>query len=120
MTVRTEVIRTCDICPEGKKTSKGVETHTITLDGQQYEYEACARHSTALEKIAAPYVGAGRRQSSAKVTVKTRSTAQRGHSAAIRVWAKDHGIKLSERGRIPADVVSQWEEREIPALAATG
>jgi hypothetical protein len=28
----------------------------------------------------------------------------------VREWAKQQGIEVSERGRIPASVVSQYEE----------
>jgi hypothetical protein len=28
--------------------------------------------------------------------------------AAVRAWAKSSGIKVSERGRIPADIVDQY------------
>ena len=38
-----------------------------------------------------------------------RTTASRERGAHIRAWAKDHGIALSCRGRIPADVGKQYQ-----------
>jgi hypothetical protein len=38
-----------------------------------------------------------------------RTTASRGRSADIRAWAKDQGVALSGRGRIPASIVQQYE-----------
>jgi uncharacterized protein (DUF4415 family) len=31
-------------------------------------------------------------------------------SRAVRAWAKSHRIKVSSRGRIPADVVAKFRE----------
>ena len=38
-----------------------------------------------------------------------RTAASRQRSGDIRAWAKDHGMAVSERGRIPADVVAQYQ-----------
>jgi hypothetical protein len=35
--------------------------------------------------------------------------AKRQHSATIRQWAQQQGIQVSERGRIPEEVVAQYE-----------
>jgi hypothetical protein len=40
---------------------------------------------------------------------RTRSGAGREQSARIREWAKQHGKKISERGRIPADILAEYE-----------
>jgi Lsr2 len=37
-----------------------------------------------------------------------RTTASGQRSGDIRAWAKDHGIAVSERGRIPAGVIEQY------------
>jgi hypothetical protein len=44
-----------------------------------------------------------------------RTVASRRRSHAIRAWALEHGIELSERGRIPASVVEQYERTGRPA-----
>jgi len=38
-----------------------------------------------------------------------RTVASRARSTDIRSWAKDHGIALSDRERIPADVAGQYQ-----------
>jgi len=37
-----------------------------------------------------------------------RTAANRQHSGDIRAWAKEHGVAVSERGRIPATVIEQY------------
>ena len=38
-----------------------------------------------------------------------RTPSARRDSAAVRAWAKEHGIEMSERGRIPASVIELYE-----------
>jgi hypothetical protein len=38
-----------------------------------------------------------------------RSAAGRDQTAGIRAWAKDKGIQVNDRGRIPASVVKEYE-----------
>jgi hypothetical protein len=47
-----------------------------------------------------------------KMTLPTpwvRTPSSRERSGDIRAWAKDQGITVSERGRIPASVVEQYQ-----------
>jgi hypothetical protein len=41
----------------------------------------------------------------------SRPASSREHGAGIRAWAKEHGIEVSDRGRIPASVIEQYEAR---------
>jgi hypothetical protein len=41
---------------------------------------------------------------------KRRTAAHRQHSAEIRAWAKRSGMEVSDRGRIPAHVIKDYEE----------
>jgi hypothetical protein len=40
---------------------------------------------------------------------KRRTAANRQHSADIRAWAKRSGTEVSDRGRIPAQVITRYE-----------
>ncbi|WP_300610882.1 histone-like nucleoid-structuring protein Lsr2, partial [Trebonia sp.] len=40
---------------------------------------------------------------------RARSGAGREQSARIREWAKSRGFKVNERGRIPANIVAEYE-----------
>ena len=44
-----------------------------------------------------------------------RTPSSRERSGDIRAWAKDQGIAVSERGRIPASVVEQYQAATTPA-----
>ena len=106
MATLTQVTLTCDVC--GK--AKDVQTRTIGLDGKTYEIDLCPKDDKSLNKTAAEYV------SNARKITATRVTRENGHrprsrteTAAIRGWAKASGMKISDRGRVPATVFRDYE-----------
>jgi hypothetical protein len=79
-----------------------VETVGFALDGVAYEIDLSAKNAAGLRDALAVYVGAGRRMGGRR---KTRGGAVRGTSPSdIRAWARSNGWKVSDRGRVPADV----------------
>ena len=88
------------------------ETVTFALDGTTYEIDLTTKNAKALRDALAPYVGAGRRASSGSGRRSGRrgsSGIDRERTQQIRAWARKKGIKVSERGRLSADIVSQYE-----------
>lgn len=104
------VLLTCDVCG-GEKPGK--ETVGFVADGSAYEIDLCERHAKQLRDGLAAFVAAGRRASSGRrsATRRARSAADsdRERTQAIRAWAKKKGLKVSERGRLPAGVVARYE-----------
>jgi Lsr2 len=90
--------------------SPNAQTVTFGLDGVTYEIDLTKKNKAKLERDVAPYIEAGRRISPARGRVTaTRPTGQRVDRAALRAWANEHGLKVSERGRISAAVIEQYE-----------
>ncbi|HXZ66154.1 MAG TPA: Lsr2 family protein [Streptosporangiaceae bacterium] len=90
--------------------SEGAETVTFTFDGVTYEIDLSEKNRTKLQKAVAPYIEAGRRISRSRSrTSASRHSGARVDRAVVRVWAKENGLKVSERGRISADVMAQYE-----------
>jgi hypothetical protein len=87
------------------------ETVRFGLGGMDYEIDLTKKNARAFRKQLAPYVEHARRAGRGPRRPRTSSSRQR--SGGIRAWAKDQGIAVSERGRIPASLVAQYE-------AATG
>jgi hypothetical protein len=92
--------------PEGQH-----ETRRFSLDGRDYEIDLCVKHSQRFDDVVGRYADHARRASARAGRSKRRTTAHRQHSAAIRSWAKETGIAVSDRGRIPADVVARYEAK---------
>jgi len=92
--------------------SEAEGTVLFGLDGTQYEIDLSTSHAKELRTSLARYIDAGRR-----VTGSTRRAGQNGRKAPVngisntevRAWAKTQGLEVKERGRIPADVIAQYQ-----------
>jgi hypothetical protein len=88
-----------------------VETVGFSLDGVSYEIDLSVKNAGKLRDSFAAYVGAARRVGgrSGRRNVTTRRASGGNRTAEIRAWAKSNKVKVSERGRISADVVAKFE-----------
>jgi hypothetical protein len=90
--------------------SANAQTVTFGLDGVSYEIDLGKKNRAKLERDIAPYIDAGRRVSRARSRVTAgRPPGPGADRAAVRAWAKQHGLQVSERGRISAVVIEQYE-----------
>ncbi len=90
--------------------SGGAEPVSFGLDGMSYEVDLGAKNRAKLEKALAPFIAAGRRlPARAGRRRQSRASGPPVDNAAIRAWAKSAGLQMSERGRISADVIRQYE-----------
>jgi hypothetical protein len=86
------------------------ETVTFGLDGVSYEIDLNTANAAKLRDALAPWTGHARKVSGrAARSAAPRSRSSRGDAQAIRDWAKAHGHKVSERGRISAEVKAAYE-----------
>jgi hypothetical protein len=84
-------------------------TRAFSLDGRDYEIDLCEKHSQKFDEVLKRFADKARRASSRVARTKRRTTAHRQRSADIRSWAKRSGIEVSDRGRIPAQVIAEYE-----------
>lgn len=77
------------------------------LDGTLYEIDLNSENATRLRESLQPFVAHARKAGTGRR--KSRGASSRERSADIRSWAKRAGIQVSDRGRIPADVVAKYE-----------
>ena len=99
--------------------SKAAETVGFGVDGISYEIDLNTRNAMALRKALAEFTEAARPVRPPRVaspvprgrrsggTTQTRTP--HDVTAAIRAWAMEQGIEVSNRGRISADVLAQYE-----------
>jgi hypothetical protein len=83
------------------------ETVRFGLGGTAYEIDLNKKNARAFRKRLAPFVEHARKAGRGQRRPRTASSRQR--SGDIRAWAKDQGIAVSDRGRIPASVVAQYD-----------
>lgn len=93
--------------------SEAHESVSFAIDGDTYEIDLRDENADVLRKVLAPFITkaravrhqTGRR---ARGTGSARSI-DREKSAAIRRWAREHNLPVSERGRIAQTVVDKYE-----------
>jgi hypothetical protein len=109
MAQRFQVLLVCDL--HGDETP-GVETVNFAVDGATYEIDVCEAHGAKLRNAFAPYVAAGRRAGRGGTGAGRRRRGQRSAGgvdpAAVRAWARSHNVKVSERGRISAELLARY------------
>ena len=88
--------------------TKADQTVAFRIDGTSYEIDLSKKNAAALRRVFSPYTEHARR--APRGTRTGRAARSRQRSSDVRAWAKSQGIQVSERGRIPASVVSQYEE----------
>src|SRR5215475_4829660 len=91
------------------------ETLRFGLGGMDYEIDLSKKNARRFRRQIAPYIEHARKAGRGQRRRPARAASSRERSGDIRAWAKDQGIAVSERGRIPASVVEQYEAATIGA-----
>jgi hypothetical protein len=108
MVQKTVVTVVCDLPHDGE--AEGNETVSFSVDGTAYEIDVCSAHAKELHNVFSGYIEHARRVSGrAAARRKARSGPGRERSSEIRQWARERGDKVSERGRIPASIIQEYE-----------
>lgn len=78
------------------------ETVTFALDGVSYELDLTNKNADKFRGLFQDYIAAGRK--TGKVSKGKKAVAGGPTAADVRGWAKDNGIDVPARGRIPQEV----------------
>lgn len=88
----------------------GTEANTLFFgfEGKEYSIDLSDENADTFRQIMVPYIEAGHRVTGNKTkTARTAKTPSRS-TKAIREWARANGHDVSDRGRIPADVMQAY------------
>lgn len=100
--------------------SEAEETVEFGLDGASYQIDLSEENAERLRDALAEYVeharrSGGRKRAAGRVAAAGRAprtaTADREQNQAIREWARKQGMKVSDRGRIPSDVIDAYNAK---------
>ena len=120
MALKTVVTLTDDI--DGREAD---ETVKFGIDGVHYEIDLGKGNADRLRTALQPFQAVARKVSN---TASPRGRAGRAaratgidreRSAQIRAWAKEHGLPVSERGRIASHLVDAYEAGAPGRVAGT-
>jgi len=85
------------------------ETVSFSLDGTAYEIDLTSENAGKLRKDFSQYIDHARKGGGGGRRRRARTGPGRERSAEIRAWARQRGHKVSERGRIPAQIIAEYE-----------
>lgn len=93
------------------------ETIEFGLDGKNYEIDLTTDNAKKMRDVLADYVaaarraaGPARRRAASSNGAARRPSVDREQNQAIREWARKRGMKVSDRGRIPAEVLEAYHQ----------
>ena len=90
--------------------SEATETVSFGLDGVAYEIDLSSGNAGELRTSSPSMWNTRVNQAAPRFAVAASATGPgREQSARIREWARSHGHKVNERGRIPANIVAEYE-----------
>lgn len=84
------------------------ETIQFGLDGKTYEIDLSAEHAQQLRDAITLFVDVARRQGGSAAAPRRGA---RRDVDAIRVWARENGHTVSDRGRIPLEIERAYAAR---------
>jgi hypothetical protein len=91
--------------------SEAEGTVRFGLDGAEYEIDLSTAHVKQLRDTLEPYTQAARRSTGAgprRARRERNAPAGRPSSTEVRTWAREQGIEVKDRGRIPAEVIAKF------------
>lgn len=114
------VVTTCDMHDDDTHPEhEPIKTVRFGIDGDQLEIDLCDPQERELRDLLQRYADAGRKVSPTNVNGTEKSKRgeasrkvreQREKLAAVRDFARKNGWKVSDRGRLPAEVVEAFEK----------
>ena len=108
-----QTIVTCDVHGDG--ITEGEPT-VVGFNGSQYEVDLCEDHREELLAFLEPFLAVARSGDQRQATRSTRRTStgsKRGakrSNSDVREWARAQGYEVSDRGRIPAGIIAEFEQ----------
>ena len=90
-------------------TGEDIETIPFTWGGKPLEIDLKPDNAKSMREQLDFWASHARRAERTGRARPTRTAPSRQQSTDIREWARQHGHKVSERGRIPAAVTAEYE-----------
>lgn len=104
--------RTIEVFHDDLDGSEGASTVKFGLDGKSFEIDLSEAHEKELRKALEKYVGAATQVSAHNAAATGRrkygTGPARRDTKHIREWLRSQGVEISDRGRIPTDLMNRY------------
>ncbi len=99
----------CVVVEDDLDGGRADQTLEFGLGGAEYVIDLSARNAARFRRQLAPFIEHARKAGRGQRRRPGRPASARERSSRIRAWAKDQGIAVSDRGRIPAGIAEQYD-----------
>lgn len=90
--------------------SPAAETVRFALAGSEFEIDLSEKNARRFRQQITPFLEHARRAGKiGRARPARRGAASRARTSKIRAWAREHGMTINDRGRIPSDVIERYE-----------
>ncbi len=92
--------------------SEANQTVSFGWQGVQYEIDLSDVHAKEFEAAISPYIESGRRVGGRRrrISAQTTGAPDGVDPKAVRQWAAQQGIAINSRGRVPRQLVEQYQQ----------
>ena len=94
---------------------EAVETIGFAVDGRSYEIDLNTENAALLREDFARWVANARRTTTTRRKSSATSAQRKRELVAIREWGRANGWEVSDRGRVPADLLEAYANRHREA-----
>lgn len=113
---RREITQYFDDLDNSPLEDSEVNIINFSVDGNHYVLDLSEKNAAAFRAALEPWIAAAQvapapQKSPARASSAT-TAAQRERSRAIREWARENGIDVSDRGKIAASVLDAYEKAQ--------
>ncbi|MEU4767069.1 Lsr2 family protein [Actinosynnema sp. NPDC023794] len=109
--------------------SEAAETILYLCDGQYLEVDLSGENAAKFRKVLAPYIAvsrtvpakeAGRRvlSNGSTQTAVNATVLDEIDPAIVRAWAIENGHEISDKGRVPQNIVEAWRQAQVATSAS--
>ena len=84
------------------------QTVSFSYNGVQYEIDLSEKNAKKLGDALAPFVSAARRVGGRHARGSSSTKTDKHQLGAVREWARQHGMKVSDRGRVSQEVQNAY------------
>lgn len=106
--------------------ASGAKLKKFGLDGVSYEIDLTDDNAVKLDELLADYVAAARKaidtpatRSAARKADAAELAANRQQNREIKQWARENGFSVSDRGRLPVNVLAAWKKAQEGGSSST-
>jgi hypothetical protein len=109
MARQTQIVLTDDVDGTAADT-----TISFSYEGASFEIDLSKKNADKLNRAIGPYIEAGRRVRTAPGrSGRTAPRASGPRPADVRAWAKDQGMEVSDRGRVPTELIVRFQAANV-------